>query len=176
MTCESRAMRDVIRGVGRAAVRATLVLPVLVALVATAAAAQQPGVAPVTPAKPRTAPQAIEIRGQVPTPQVVTVRPREIPTFSRDVLTPAFYDRQFWEPLVAPFVIGPDQSGVMGRSQSDGGSPQLPADSAQRHSAAAPRGQSDSTSAVSSSIPAPSARGSAGAVPQGPSSNAPLER
>ena len=129
-----------------------------------------------TPAKPRTAPQAIEIRGQVPTPQVVTVRPRQIPEFSREVLTPAFYDRQFWEPLVAPFVIGPDLSGVTGRSQSDGGSPPLPADSAQRHSAAAPRGQSDSTSAASSSIPAPSARGSAGTASQGPSSNAPLER
>ena len=36
--------------------------------------------------------QAIEIRGQVPTPQVVTVRPREIPAYDRTVLAPAFYD------------------------------------------------------------------------------------
>lgn len=35
--------------------------------------------------------QAIEIRGQVPTPQVVTVRPREVPTYDRQLLTPAFY-------------------------------------------------------------------------------------
>jgi hypothetical protein len=35
--------------------------------------------------------QAIEIRGQVPTPQVVTVRPREVPVYDRHLLTPAFY-------------------------------------------------------------------------------------
>ena len=35
--------------------------------------------------------QAIEIRGQVPTPQVVTVRPREVPTYDRKLLSPAFY-------------------------------------------------------------------------------------
>jgi hypothetical protein len=36
--------------------------------------------------------QAIEIRGQVPTPQVVTVRPREVPTYDRQLLAPAFYN------------------------------------------------------------------------------------
>jgi hypothetical protein len=35
--------------------------------------------------------RAIEIRGQVPTPQVVTVRPREVPTYDRQLLSPAFY-------------------------------------------------------------------------------------
>jgi hypothetical protein len=35
--------------------------------------------------------QAIEIRGQVPTPQVVTVRPREVPAYDRQLLSPAFY-------------------------------------------------------------------------------------
>ena len=35
--------------------------------------------------------QAIEIRGQVPTPQVVTVRPREVPAYDRQILSPAFY-------------------------------------------------------------------------------------
>jgi hypothetical protein len=35
--------------------------------------------------------QAIEIRGQVPTPQVVTVRPREVPRYDRQLLSPAFY-------------------------------------------------------------------------------------
>ena len=38
----------------------------------------------------------IEIRGQVPTPQVVTVRPREVPAYSRQVLVPNFYDHDFW--------------------------------------------------------------------------------
>jgi hypothetical protein len=36
--------------------------------------------------------QAIAIRGQVPTPQVVTVRPREVPTYDRQLLAPAFYN------------------------------------------------------------------------------------
>ena len=36
--------------------------------------------------------QAIEIRGQVPTPQVVTVRPREVPTYDRQLLSSAFYN------------------------------------------------------------------------------------
>ncbi|HEU4563752.1 MAG TPA: hypothetical protein VFS05_03845 [Gemmatimonadaceae bacterium] len=45
--------------------------------------------------------QTIEIRGQVPTPQVVTVRPREVPVVSRQVLVPNFYDRSFW-PAVEP--------------------------------------------------------------------------
>lgn len=45
--------------------------------------------------------QPIEIRGQVPTPQVVTVRPREVPTYSRQVLYPRFYDHDFW-PSILP--------------------------------------------------------------------------
>src|SRR5665213_832267 len=36
--------------------------------------------------------QAIEIRGQVPTPQVVTVRPRDVPAYDRQILSPAFYN------------------------------------------------------------------------------------
>jgi hypothetical protein len=43
----------------------------------------------------------IEIRGQVPTPQVVTVRPREVPAYSRQVLVPNFYDHDFW-PSILP--------------------------------------------------------------------------
>lgn len=39
--------------------------------------------------------RTIEIRGQVPTPQVVTVRPRENPQFDRNVLVPDFYNRDF---------------------------------------------------------------------------------
>lgn len=51
------------------------------------------------PVRRRQAP--IEIRGQVPTPQVVTVRPREVPTYSRQVLYPRFYDHDFW-PAILP--------------------------------------------------------------------------
>jgi hypothetical protein len=79
---------------------------VLVCATAGRAAAQQP-----TP--PRPAPRAqtprrqetIEIRGQVPTPQVVTVRPREAPAYSRKVLVPAFFDRDFWPSILPPLQI-----------------------------------------------------------------------
>ena len=77
--------------------RATLVAMVAVAIVVPASAhAQQPTEAPV---RRRQAP--IEIRGQVPTPQVVTVRPREVPSYSRQVLVPNFYDHDFW-PAILP--------------------------------------------------------------------------
>ena len=45
--------------------------------------------------------QPIEIRGQVPTPQVVTVRPREVPQYNRRFLVPNFYDHDFW-PAILP--------------------------------------------------------------------------
>ena len=44
----------------------------------------------------------IEIRGTVPTPQVVTVRPRETPTYERRVLVPNFYDHDFWRSSILP--------------------------------------------------------------------------
>ena len=79
-------------------------------LSAGAALAQQP-TAPKTPraARPK-AGQTLEIRGQVPTPQVVTVRPRQIPVFSREVLTPAYFDPHFWDSLIAPYEIAPSAS------------------------------------------------------------------
>ena len=49
--------------------------------------------------------ETIEIRGQVPTPQVVTVRPREAPAYSRRVLVPAFFDRDFWPSILPPLHI-----------------------------------------------------------------------
>jgi hypothetical protein len=49
----------------------------------------------------------IEIRGQVPTPQVVTVRPREVPTYSRQVLVPEFYDRDFWQSILPGYQVVP---------------------------------------------------------------------
>jgi hypothetical protein len=51
--------------------------------------------------------QTVEIRGQVPTPQVVTVRPRAIPDYSRGVLVPAFYDQHFWPSILAPYRVVP---------------------------------------------------------------------
>jgi hypothetical protein len=49
--------------------------------------------------------QTIEIRGQVPTPQVVTVRPRETPVVSRQVLVPEFFDRSFWPAILPGYQI-----------------------------------------------------------------------
>ena len=51
--------------------------------------------------------QPIEIRGQVPTPQVVTVRPREVPTYSRQVLYPRFYDHDFWPSILPAYQLVP---------------------------------------------------------------------
>ena len=52
---------------------------------------------------------AIEIRGQVPTPQVVTVRPREVPQYSRQVLVPNFYDHDFWQSLLPAYQFVPQR-------------------------------------------------------------------
>ena len=49
--------------------------------------------------------QPIEIRGQVPTPQVVTVRPREVPAYSRRVLVPGFYDHDFWATILPGYQL-----------------------------------------------------------------------
>ena len=79
----------------------------LFALVIAGASVALPGAAQAQRRKPtpRTAP--IEIRGQVPTPQVVTVRPRETPEFSRQVLVPNFYDRQFWPVILPGYALVP---------------------------------------------------------------------
>jgi hypothetical protein len=52
---------------------------------------------------------AIEIRGVVPTPQVVTVRPREVPAYSRQVLVPNFYDHDFWQSLLPAYQLVPQR-------------------------------------------------------------------
>ena len=65
------------------------------ALVAADAGAQQ------GTRRPARRQQPIEIRGQVPTPQVVTVRPREVPQYNRRILVPNFYDHDFW-PAILP--------------------------------------------------------------------------
>ena len=49
--------------------------------------------------------QAIEIIGQVPTPQVVTVRPREVPAYERRVLVPTFYDHDFWQSILPGYLL-----------------------------------------------------------------------
>jgi len=144
---------------------------VVLASVATGGVAQGQQAAPGK--NPRTAPQAIEIRGQVPTPQVVTVRPRQIPEFSRAVLTPAYFDRRFWDVLLAPYAIVPATPPGAGATAIQLSPFALPADSGLRPSAV------DTGSHVSRADPfsvAPSARPPASDTARPVTSNAPQEK
>jgi hypothetical protein len=87
-----------------------LVTLVLLGLALTAAGASAQVTPKKRPAKPAAegAAQTVEIRGQVPTPQVVTVRPRAVPDYSRGVLVPAFYDEHFWPSILAPYRVVPN--------------------------------------------------------------------
>jgi hypothetical protein len=80
--------------------RALAVAALAVALIPSLAEAQQP-------TRRRQAP--ITIRGTVPTPQVVTVRPREVPTYGRDILVPNFYDRDFWAVILPGYLVVPER-------------------------------------------------------------------
>jgi len=68
------------------------------------------------PTRRRQAP--IEIRGAVPTPQVVTVRPREVPTYSRQVLVPRFFDHDFWPDIQTGYLMVPERQ-ITGRAVAD---------------------------------------------------------
>jgi hypothetical protein len=78
----------------------------LLVMASSAAAQVTPKKRPAKPAAEGGA-QTVEIRGQVPTPQVVTVRPRAVPDYSRGVLVPAFYDQHFWPSILAPYRVVP---------------------------------------------------------------------
>ena len=84
------------RGAATRTVLTCVVLAVVVLGAAASASAQQPT---------RRRQLAIEIRGTVPTPQVVTVRPREVPEYSRQVLVPRFYDHDFWPDIQEGYAI-----------------------------------------------------------------------
>ena len=91
---------------------------------------QQP---PRPPQQPRRQ-ETIEIRGQVPTPQVVTVRPREAPAYSRRVLVPAFLDHDFWPSILPPLQLVPAPTRVPADSLAG-----RTADSASNRRTVAPR-------------------------------------
>jgi hypothetical protein len=117
--------------VGRVAIGvafAAALTAALTAALANTAGAQQPTrQPPATRAQTQRRPETIEIRGQVPTPQVVTVRPREAPTYSRRVLVPAFLDHRFWPSILPPLrIVSP-----VGSTRADSTS-RAPADSASR--------------------------------------------
>ena len=93
--------------------------PSRVALVALLTLAALPAIA--SAQRPRRRPPTggpIEIRGQVPTPQVVTVRPREVPEFSRQVLVPSFYDRRVWPSILPGYQLVPRRA-LVGALPSD---------------------------------------------------------
>jgi len=74
------------------ALRLALILA-LVAVLPSLASAQQPtpapaSAAPVTPGAPKVR-RTVEIRAQAPAPEVITVRPREVPQYTRRLLVPA---------------------------------------------------------------------------------------
>jgi len=128
--------------------------------------------APTPPAgKPVRGPQAIEIRGQVPTPQVVTVRPRQIPTFSREVLTPSYFDVHFWSALLTPYELAPNLSSGAGAAPTSMVTAPLPGDSTFRLPPAA-----DSAHPAPSAAPAPPAGDPAPTATRGTSPNAPREK
>jgi len=62
--------------------------------------------------------EPIEIRGTVPTPQVVTVRPRERPAYSRKVLVPNFYDHDFWPSILPAYQLVAERM-VSGQAPTD---------------------------------------------------------
>lgn len=73
--------------------------------------------------------EPITIRGTVPTPQVVTVRPREVPTYQRNVLVPNFYDRDFWAVILPAYLVVPERM-VTGETQLGAGADSTGLDSA----------------------------------------------
>ncbi len=121
-----------------AALGAMLLLP-------AAAQAQQP-------TRRRQAP--IEIRGQVPTPQVVTVRPREVPTYSRQVLVPRFYDHDFWPDIQTGYLMVPQRQ-ITGQTVADSLT-RAAADTARRAAPASP--PADTTRRTPGTASAPPSR------------------
>ena len=111
-----------------------LVAGALVSVASSARAQQQP---PRPPQQPARRQETIEIRGQVPTPQVVTVRPRETPAYSRRVLVPAFFDHDFWPSILPPLQLVP--APTRARADSLAG---RTADSASNRQRATPRAPS----------------------------------
>ncbi len=86
--------------------RTVAVVSVVLALLAAGAlTARAQGQQP--PAKKTTTGQTIEIRGQAPTPQVVTVRPREVPVYKPAALPGAVMTSGAWPSVTAAYAITP---------------------------------------------------------------------
>ncbi|HXY32298.1 MAG TPA: hypothetical protein VEI06_16440 [Gemmatimonadaceae bacterium] len=97
------------RRIPRTPLRVLLGSAVLLLAPMVVAAQQQQQPAPAKPKPPVRRGQTIEIRGQVPTPQVVTVRPREIPVYGRDVLGARYDTRSFWASATTGYQMVPQR-------------------------------------------------------------------
>ena len=53
--------------------------------------------------------KALEIRGQAPAPEIVTVRPREVPGYTRRIIVPTLFDAP---PALVPVSGGPAAAGT----------------------------------------------------------------
>jgi hypothetical protein len=115
MATETSSMRTLRSGRATACSAFAVLLAGMIALNSSSADAQR------QPTRRRQ--PTIEIRGTVPTPQVVTVRPREVPAYSRQVLVPRFYDHDFWPEIQEGYAI------MSGRMMTPGDSLLLAADS-----------------------------------------------
>lgn len=73
------------------------------------AAPPKPAAPPAQQPPPPQAPKrkALEIRGQAPAPEVVTVRPRVIPQFQRKIITPILYDAPPLAQSAAYYIVLP---------------------------------------------------------------------
>lgn len=104
-------------------------------VIGAAHAAAQQQAAP--PKKPPKAGQTIVIRGQVPTPQVVTVRPREVPVYDRQVLGAENGAASFWSAAMPGYRLL-TRSQVTGKSPTDSAAPSTMAAGAAGAPGAAP--------------------------------------
>src|SRR5687767_4666814 len=107
--------RRMTRPLARAASSVGLACAAAVVLVSTVGA-QQPTQPPARTQTRR--PDTTEIRGPSPTPQVVTVRPRGAPAYSRRVLVPAFLDKDFWPSSLPPLRFVSPTGGITPDSAS----------------------------------------------------------
>ena len=83
----------------------------LIAVVGVAGSAYAQGQQPAPPPKPApkkvVAGQTVEIRGQAPTPQVVTVRPREVPSYKPSSLPQAVMSSGNWPAISSAYAVAP---------------------------------------------------------------------
>jgi len=96
--------------------RLVLTLAVLAA-VPSLVRAQQPATPPASaPTAPKPARRTVEIRAQAPAPEVITVRPREVPQYSRRLLVPSLLTYADTAGVPRPSVVVPAPASAEARA------------------------------------------------------------